>query len=333
MSAALTDYSHNGRHFSTNSLSHPLIQAAREDPGRIDALLGPYLHKESLPEDLQVYLEDYISIPITPGLYGDSSPDRPCWYYANCLIVGMLLGRAFALLSKPTRPPQSLSSLSEFPFSRLPAELRLQIYEQYKEDLAHRKRYWDVMTRVFIRALWSGRDPEEGARYITGILMLTCGHALSENSWLLHSRGSKWLYWSNHLSDPDRTWGWNDLRSAVMSTVNLPRANTNIQVLRKRWERWTHIDPMERQTMGLTLWPEYVSRDTLAVLDLAREHLRADERDWTPPELVSKLLNGMFEDMDEAKKIWEATGFVPQVYEGLARLEHVLDLISPILDR
>lgn len=307
--------------YTSRRITHPLFQEARRHPAKIDNLLKPYLHSDTFPDELEHYIHDYVSTCGTPALFGDWSPDRPRWYYANCLIHGMLLGRAFSLLSTPTRPPRSLSSISDFPFPQLPAELRLQIYEYYKEDLAQRQRYWDVMTRIFIKALWSGRDPEEGARYTSGIIMLASGNALSSAAPLLRGHGDRWVWWHDEIKTPEHTWGWEELHSAVMATADLPRSNTNIKQLRKRWEivrvKCHDLnDPSQRENYNL--WQqgsEYVSSHVLQALDLAREHLRSDERDWTAPELTAKFMHPLFDSDGEAQRLWEATGRVPPALE------------------
>ncbi|KAF2267342.1 hypothetical protein CC78DRAFT_577300 [Lojkania enalia] len=313
--------------------SHQLFQDARLRPSSIDSFLRPYLYSHSFPEELEVYMQHYTSTCVTPGLHGVEAPHRPQWYYANCLIHGMLLGRAYSLLSTPVRPPQNLSNPSDFPFSKLPAELRLQIYSYYKEDLAQRQRYWEIMTRIFIKALWSGRDPEEGSRYITGIILLTCGHALSSSARLLRGYGKHWIWYDDRLAAPEHAWGWPELRDAIMATADLPRMNNDITGLRTRWEKiWQEWDA-HREITGQTLFSsdpqqrnslEYVSKNVLHVLDLTREHLRTDERDWTPPEIVAKFLTDLFDGNEEGRKIWEATGIVPRAldvqYDG--GLEH-----------
>ncbi|KAF2009692.1 hypothetical protein BU24DRAFT_428583 [Aaosphaeria arxii CBS 175.79] len=294
--------------------SQPLFQAARENPGKIDDILRPYIHDEELPSDLAVYLLEYTNIQVTPSLFGDQSPDRPRWYYANCLIFGMVLGRAYKLLSTPTRPPNSLSNPSDFPFSRLPAELRLHIYEYVKADSIQRKRLWDVMSSVFIKALWSGRDPEEGARYIAGILIVTCGISLSHASTFLLGQGSNWVWWDNKFSQPEHTWTWQDLETGILATADLPRSNTSMDAV---WDKWRQLQNLEANETHTVPWPEYVSGNTLAVLDLARAHLRAGERDWTPPELVAKFLLPLFDGLPaDARSVWEATGFILDVDES-----------------
>ncbi|KAF2194157.1 hypothetical protein K469DRAFT_689199 [Zopfia rhizophila CBS 207.26] len=298
----------NGPNYAIKPLSPPLLQFARAQPSRIDSLIRPHLYSHHFPRELETYITDYVSIVITPGLYGDEAPHRPLWYYANCLVHGAILGRAYSLLCTPVRPPKSLSNLSDFPFSKLPAELRLQIYGYYKEDIAQRKRFWDVMTLVFIKALWSGRDPEEGSRYITGILMLTCGHALTSDSAPPRGRGARWIWWDDRIAEPEYTWGWQELRDAIMATSRLPRGNTDIKELRKRWEETRH-----------ELFEHNWNHEEL--LDMAREHLRTDERDWTPPEIAAKFFNHLFEGNEEGKRIWEITGIVPQALERSSREE------------
>ncbi|KAF2735818.1 hypothetical protein EJ04DRAFT_179684 [Polyplosphaeria fusca] len=306
-------------------VSHPLLEASRGDAASIDTLLRPHLYSPSLPQELEACIRYYVSTAVTPGLYSDESPDRPPWYYANCLVHGTLLGRAYALLSTPTRPPRALDNDRDFPFARLPAELRLQIWDCYKRDLAQAKRFWLVMTRVFIKALWSGRDPEEGSRYIAGVLVLCAGHALATNGAPLRGYGKKWVWWDDRIAGPEHAWGWDELREAIMATKTLSRENTDIVELRRRWERaqadWhaqldrsgNRLEERERLSEERSNWlrmSEYVSRNVLEVLDLAREHLRTDERDWTPPELAAKFLRAMFEGNEQARQMWEATGSV-----------------------
>ncbi|KAF2116995.1 hypothetical protein BDV96DRAFT_571384 [Lophiotrema nucula] len=327
-----TDGFNNGFSYDWRQQNHPLLQAARTEPSKIDTLLQPYLHNHAFPKAIEQHMRDYVNICVTPGLYGDQAPDRPNWYYANCLVHGMLLGRAYSLLSTPMRPPKSLSNPIDFPFIKLPAELRLLIYEYYKEDQAQRQRYWDVMTRVFLKALWSGRDPEEGSRYITGVILLAGGHALSTAAPLLRGYGKRWIWWDDRIAVPEHSWGWQELRQAIMATSSLPRSNTNIRRLRNSWERvrsdWdtqadiagNRLEDRERMRQEQDIWcksSEYVSTDVLQILDLAREHLRTDERDWTPPELAAKFLGPMFEKNEEGHRIWQATGLVPRALEKL----------------
>ncbi|KAF2242267.1 hypothetical protein BU26DRAFT_157768 [Trematosphaeria pertusa] len=306
------DFRFNGCIYNSPTLSHPLVCASRHAPKNTDALLRPYLYSSTLPTELEHSMKEYVSTIITPGFYGGGIRSRPRWFYANCAVFGMLLGRAFALLGTPTRPPRSLDDSGDFPFTKLPAELRLQIYAYYKEDLAQRQRYWEVMTRVFIKALWSGSEPEEGSRYVTGIIMLSCGHAMSLCAPLLRGRGSRYVWWDDCIKDLDHTWGWSELQDAVFGTKDLPRHNTDTLELYKY-----------AVEVGETAWRnnlEYVSKEVLDVLDLAREHLQADERDWTPPEIEARLMSGLFEN-DEARKIWEPTGLVPRAFEQKFAME------------
>lgn len=300
------DVAFNGSLYGTESLSHPLLKAARRAPNDIDAHLRPYLFSHQLPAELETLMKEYVSTLATPGFYDGGLRSRPRWFYANCAVFAMLLGRAFTLLSTPVRPPPSLDSPRDFPFAKLPMELRLMIYEQYKADLTQRQRYWDVMTRIFVKALWSGRDPEEGSRFVTGIIMLTSGHAMSQCAGLLRGRGARYVWWDDSIRDLDHVWTFRDLRAALLETKELPRDNSD----------YTHVcmtecssttNPYERMT-------DYVSREVLEVLDLAREHVEASERDRTPPEIVAKILDPLF-DSEDARAIWVETGLLPGTYE------------------
>ncbi|KAF2870411.1 hypothetical protein BDV95DRAFT_639865 [Massariosphaeria phaeospora] len=229
----------------------------------------------------------------------------------------VVLGRAYTLLSTPTRPPRTLSRAQDFPFAAQPMELRLQIYGYFSATLAQRHRYWAVMTDIFIKALGGGRRlpprwrrrPDEVGRYTTGIVLLACGHAL----------GSGYHLWDEeHRADPEHTWTFADLRAALMATAALPRNNTDFFAKERRWYEYLrkggtpHISDTERQA-----W-QHVSQPTLEVLDLAREHLRSgDERDWTTPEIVARLLDGLLEGAGEEERgVWVSEGVVPWELES-----------------
>ena len=317
----IANYVFNGHLYTPHHLTHPLLVLSRTAFPAIDThLQSPsapssstsstddnnnppqtsYLTSPTLPEDLDHLIRNYTTTLTTPGPHGAGLRSRPRWFYANCAVFGTLLGRAFALLSTPTRPPVSLTNVSDFPFSKLPAELRLQIYEYYKENRAQRQRYWDVISRIFVKALWAGREPEEGASYIAGIILLTGGHAMSlVERPVLCGYGSRYVWWDDAIKDLEHRWTFAELREAVFATRDLPRGNTDIKVLE-----------------GVPgVGKEFVSREVLEVYDLAREHLRGgDERDWTAPEIEARLLRGLFEG-EEARGIWEEVGVVPRVFE------------------
>ncbi|KAJ4299063.1 hypothetical protein N0V90_004307 [Kalmusia sp. IMI 367209] len=252
----------NGCTYGSDALAHPLLKAARRAPQDIDAHLQPYLYSHTFPTELERLMKKYVSTMATPGLQDGALRSRPRWFYANCAVFGMLLGRAFARLSTPVRPPKSLDVPHDFPFSKLPAELRLIIFEYYKEDLAQRQRYWAVMTRMFVKALWSGRDPEEGARFTAGIVMLTSGHAMSSCAPLLQGRGARYVWWEDAIKELDHVWTFHDLRSALLATKRLPRNNTD----------FLHVfmtDPSST-TNPYDRLSDYVSNEVLEALDLAR---------------------------------------------------------------
>ncbi|KAF2676200.1 hypothetical protein K458DRAFT_193078 [Lentithecium fluviatile CBS 122367] len=314
-------YTFNGLAFTPNHLSHPLLFSARTSLPKIDTLLqrpnpttndASPLSSQTLPTSLEASMKAYTTTLTTPGVHGGGIRSRPRWFYANCAVYGTLLGRAFTLLSTPSRPPKSLA-LPDFPFARLPAELRLHIYAYYKHDLLQRCRYWAIMTRVFIKALWSGREPEEGACYTTGIIMLTAGHAMSLVASQLRGRGTRYIWWDDSFADAEHTWGWDELSAAIYATRDRPRNLTDIT--RKHMYDPSRLEfPPVEGYRGVRERLEYVSRQVLEVYDLAREHLRADERDWTPPEIEARLVRVFFESA-EARAIWEGTGMVPRVFE------------------
>ena len=296
----------NGHRYSPESLSHPLLRAARRSPHLIDSLLRPRLHSPTLPDELEALMKEHVSTMATPGVSQGTLRSRPRWFYANCAIFGLLLGRAFTLLSTPTRPPSSLNSLAEFPFPRLPPELRLIIYEHYKRDLAQRSRYWDVMTRLFVKGLWSGADAEEGARFATGIVMLVSGHAMSRCARTLQGRGTHYVWWSESIEGMEHVWSFWNLRQALLDTKRLRRDNTDYSKV------FTANDPDSRD--NYERMTTYVSSEVLGVLDWAREHVEASERDCVPQEIVARVLKPLVEE-GEARAIWVETGLLPAVFE------------------
>lgn len=296
----------NGHRYSPESLSHPLLRDARRKPHLIDSLLRPRLYSPDLPDELETLMKEHVSTMATPGVSQGTLRSRPRWFYANCTIFGLLLGRAFALLSTPTRPPSSLRSLADFPFPRLPLELRLIIYEHYKRDLAQRERYWAVMTHLFVKGLWSGADAEEGARFTTGVVMLASGHAMSRCARHLQGRGTHYVWWSESIAGMEHVWSFWNLRQALLDTKKLPRDNSDYSKV------FTAEDPDSRDHHARMT--TYVSREVLSVLDWAREHVEASERDCVPQEIVARVLIPLVEK-GEARAIWVETGLLPAVFE------------------
>lgn len=70
-------------------------------------------------------------------------------------------------------------------FSTLPLELRLPIFEHYTIRLDQRRKLWSIISSTFIKAFFCGPESEPLSRYCAGILMLTCGRALSRTRRLI----------------------------------------------------------------------------------------------------------------------------------------------------
>ena len=128
---------------------------------------------------------------------------------------------------------------------------------------------WKVIQDVFIKGLFS-EDPEVGAWYAAGILILTCSDALQKQG--IMGKGKGWFFCDNKLDKPDATWSWNDLRQAVLATEHLPRDMT----------RTGYTDEEYRTRKNLV----YVPEEVLHVFDLARKNLHAHNPDWNSYDIA-----------------------------------------------
>jgi len=113
---------------------------------------------------------------------------------------------------------------------------------------------------VFIKAFFSGSDPEVGAWFAGAILIATCSAELELGQY--EGRGKRWVWYNDRLHDPDVAWNWKDLFKAVLDTTNLPRNHTNA------YELGARVQGGER-----AFQIPYVSAEVVRALDLAREHV------------------------------------------------------------
>jgi len=156
----------------------------------------------------------------------------------------------------------------------LPTELRLQIYQIYTDSLRQRRRLWSVISSTFIKALF-GSDPESLARFCAGMLILTCGRALSRTRHIM-GNGTEWLWRHNEIVGKEDFWPWADVEQAIMRTEDLLRHTRNVTA----WMYSENPDPM------LPVWAStrdlphgYVPCEVLHILDEARDHLQESARD------------------------------------------------------
>jgi hypothetical protein len=163
----------------------------------------------------------------------------------------VLLGRAFAL----AHPPSPQDSPSPDPGGREIDAL------------------WAAMQDVFIKGLFT-EDPEIGAWYAAGILVLTCSETMRKKEaggGGIDGKGKDWLWYNNEIQEKDVQWGWRDLEEAVLETESLPRDRTGHQLSMKQ---------MKMRRLN------YVPQEVLVVFDRARGHLRSESADLTSSEIA-----------------------------------------------
>lgn len=164
-------------------------------------------------------------------------------------------------------------------FSMLPAELRVQILQHYEDRLRQRRRLWSIISSTFIKALFSGTDPEPLARYSIGILVLTCGQALSRTRRLI-GKGTHWTWFWDEVDNLEEFWTWPHLKQAIMKTEDLPRDTWNVPALMESDPQWGTMNES----------PEYVSKEVLHILDAARGHLQKGAKDLNSKEITAAWL-------------------------------------------
>lgn len=219
--------------------------SALANPRDIDNLVLTHLQEVSsnqnqrplsLAKHLSGLLGPEVTRCVTPPLLWGGDPSWSKAQYRACLVHATVLGQAFSL-------------------SHLPSPNDPTLYLGYEiEEL------WAIMQDIFVKGLFTS-DPEVGAWFAAGILILTCSDTL-KTSGVIDGKGKDWVWYSGKLGEPDVKWGWEDLKKAVMETESLPRDRT----------RWDYTKA-QRQSIK----PEiYVPEEVLYVFDKAREHLSND---------------------------------------------------------
>ena len=148
-------------------------------------------------------MNDYIGVKYPQSTRHTYDPLWSSVYFAERLIHCILLGSAQAPLATSIRPSHLFSDPSNVSSLKLPAEFQLGIYEYFEKDMACRMKYEEIMADVFIKALWSGLAFEEAPRSVSGLMMLSFGHALSTTASPLRGRGAYWLWREGRLADAD----------------------------------------------------------------------------------------------------------------------------------
>lgn len=266
-----------------------LSVSAQAQPSDLEVLLKPILYTPDLKGRLAELVDDFTNRGGTPEIPGwPRDPGRPLNYYRTCLINATAVGRGFSLLCAGAVPEPKASATLDHAGS-LPSELLLEIHENYLHNLEQRTRIWDLVSDILAKGLFSSIEPEPGARYAAGIILLTAGRAIK--GWqCLDAKVKDWVPWMGHYHQSNATWRWKDMVEALMQTEQLPRQNTHGgQCFRRIQEVEDPFDAKYR----------HVSAELLGVLDLAREHIREGRQDLTSKEVMALFLGGLDETVNE----------------------------------
>lgn len=155
---------------------------------------------------LRSTLDSKVSRAGTQELYYSADPSRPAAYYRECTSSALHLTELYKLACVDSTGDDDATSRDS------------EATRQHLQDL--RTGLWTLLIDVFIKAFFSGPDPEAGARYVAGVLLLSCGRLLRRQLAAGKIVGRGWDHncWAGGIQEPDREWGWVELRGAVMAT-------------------------------------------------------------------------------------------------------------------
>ncbi|KAI9740394.1 MAG: hypothetical protein M1834_004974 [Cirrosporium novae-zelandiae] len=243
------------------------VISAHANPSTIDSLLPVILASSTLAKRLSTYIDDQVTLSVTPELYWGGDPTRPPSYYVSCLVHATLIGRAYALLNPDNRNQYGIQD---------------EVAEKQRSEL------WKVMSLIFIKAFWSGAYPEVGSRYAAAVFILTCGHALASTP-NLQGKSKDWYVWSDEIREPEKLWSWEDLKNTVLATKKLPQDQWDVEKLKDRYIPRTLPDGKVINDV-----PEYIPKEVLEVLRHARDHLWSGSGDLSSAEVAQLCLGDSF---------------------------------------
>ncbi|KAI9750217.1 MAG: hypothetical protein M1835_001423 [Candelina submexicana] len=280
--SAFAQVSDQDLHKEKSSPFVTLIETAVSDPADIDSLLPSYLALDTarpsvtpavealghstLASHLSELLFPDTSSCTTPPIFWVASADaelsegihprfyswdasecEPLSFWNPLRIHATLLGRALTLTHDSTNAGPSSNTQNEKNFAEL----------------------WD--------------NPEPAA----GLLILTCSTALRDHKGGVKGKGKHWVWYNDEIEEPDTEWSWDDLKQAILDTErSVPQNNTDFNALvRLRDEQ---AEGPNRLGWGSENQPpEYVSKEAVEMLQLAREHLVSERDDWTSEEMMA----------------------------------------------
>jgi len=132
---------------------------------------------------------------------------------------------------------------------------------------------------------------EPGAHYVSAMIIIACGKALSETR-KLQGHGRSWVWYDDAVRDKEYVWDWSKIKEALLETRKLPRNNTDFKTVLARWDhsKWNNPEYM------------YVSKEILDVLDEAREHVTSGADDWTAAKMATRFLEPLFPTAEERER-------------------------------
>ncbi|KAI9703743.1 MAG: hypothetical protein M1836_007513 [Candelina mexicana] len=247
-----------------------LIETAVSKPADIDSLLPSYLALDTAQPSVTPAVEalghSTLASHLSELLFPDtSSCTTPPIFWVAPADAELPEGRALALTHSLTNADPSSNSQNEKNFAEL----------------------WEVAQSVFIKALFSPKHQESGSRYAAGILILTCTTALRDRKGGLKGKGKHWVWYNDEIAEPDVEWSWNDLKQAILDTEkSVPRNNTDFNALVRLRDKQAE-GPNRLEWGSNDQPPEYVSKEAVEMLQLAREHLISERDDLTSEEMMA----------------------------------------------
>lgn len=290
-----------------------LSLAALAQPHDLESLLTSQLYDPELPKSLKGLLDDMTNRCGTPEMPNcPRDPGRPSNYYRVCLVTATLLGRAFALVNGPNVSTSTASEALSHA-ARLPVELRDQIHAEHLKRLAQRERLWKVIEDIFGKAYFSPHcEPEPGARYAAGVVLLTAGEGL--RTWpYLDGHGKHWIPWMCHFAKDEgreERWTMSEVLRLVEETEKWPRDRTDgFDCWRKldAWELTDEDEALGRKSVFDVLdsfW--HYPQELLDLYDVVRVHLKEQRRDLTSKEVMELFHGGLDEMQNETAGGYES---------------------------